>query len=75
MKKLHFATRVIVKMIPKANSNSFTSNLKKRLQKEINADKVSINKSVFVKSQDEKDKLKIAKAEWKKHRDDILKKS
>jgi hypothetical protein len=72
--KNSFATRVFVKRTPRGASNTLAEHLRKELQKQINRYKVSINRKVFVKTPEEKAKLKIAKAEWKK-RQDILTKS
>jgi hypothetical protein len=64
--KNYFATRVFVRKTPRGTSNTLAEHLKRELQKQINRHKVSINKNVFVKTPEEKAKLKIAKAEWKK---------
>ena len=64
--KLHFAERVKFRTLPMAKSESGAANEKKlELQTLINKHKISIDRKAFVKTQDEKDELKLAKSKWK----------
>jgi hypothetical protein len=63
--KIHFAQRVMVKLVPKSSTDGSMSQNKSLVQSEANRHKVDINKDVFKKSQKDKDELKIAKAEFK----------
>jgi hypothetical protein len=49
----------------KKENGSATSHNKTTLQAEANKNKLVIDKSVFIKTKEEKEKLKIAKAEYK----------
>ena len=51
-------------MKPKENGSA-TSNNKSILQAEANKNKLVIDKSVFMKTSEEKERLKIAKAQYK----------
>lgn len=62
--KIGFAQRVIVKIIPKTSSGS-NSEIKSEVQRLINANKVSIDRSEFAKTPAEKNMLKLAKIEYK----------
>lgn len=46
--------------------NGQTAELKRQVQKEINMNKVSIDRSVFAKTEDEKSRLKFAKKMYRK---------
>jgi len=59
--KINFAQRVIVKIVPKATASGASSELKNELQTLINSSKVNIDRSVFAKTQSERNELKIAK--------------
>lgn len=63
--KLHFAVRVPVRTTRVSNSEN-QANAQKRaeVQAEINMHKVKIDRSVFSKTQHEKDELKLAKLKW-----------
>lgn len=65
MKKINFASRVMVPRTTTQTSNFNPERLK--VQEEINApsSKVNIDRSVFVKTEEEKQELKIEKAHWK----------
>jgi len=65
MQKIHFATRVIAKLVPKSDASNASNNLRQELSAQINKHKVSIDRSVFKKTDDEKVELKIAKIKWK----------
>lgn len=65
MQKLHFATRVTARLVPKSDASNAASNLRQELSAQINKHKVSIDRSVFKKTLEEKLELKIAKAKWK----------
>jgi len=65
MQKLHFATRVIARLVPKSDASNAAAQLRQELSMQINKHKVSIDKSVFRKTLEEKLELKIAKAKWK----------
>jgi hypothetical protein len=65
MQKLHFATRVQARLVPKSDASNAANNLRQELSAQINKHKVSIDKSVFVKTEQEKLELKIAKAKYK----------
>lgn len=65
MQKLHFATRVTARLVPKSDASNAASNLRQELSAQINKHRVSIDRSVFKKTLEEKLELKIAKAKWK----------
>ncbi len=65
MKNINFATRVSVKLVPKAEAGNSANSLRQELNTQINANKICIDKSVFSKTEVEKQELKIAKAKWK----------
>jgi hypothetical protein len=65
MQKLHFATRVNVKLVPKSDASNAANNLREELSIQINKHRVTIDKSVFAKTPSEKLELKIAKAKYK----------
>lgn len=63
--KLHFAQRVMVKLVPKSSADGSMSQNKTMLQAETNKRRVDINREVFKKSQKDRDDLKLANAEFK----------
>jgi hypothetical protein len=63
--KHNFAQRVIVKTVPRTDGGGSTSQNKAILQAEVNKNKFVLDKSVFVKTAEEKERLKIAKAQYK----------
>lgn len=65
MQKIHFATRVSVKLVPKADASGGTSQLREELSNAINKHKVNVDRSVFKKTPQERLELKIAKAKYK----------
>lgn len=65
MQKIHFATRVIARLVPKSDASNAAAQLRQELSAQINKHRVNIDKSVFVKTIEEKEELKIAKARWK----------
>jgi hypothetical protein len=66
MKKLNFATRVSVAVLQRGDSTGSAVNERNRLNAEVNSRPVKIDKSVFQKTEHEKEELKIEKAHWKK---------
>ncbi len=60
----NFATRVIVRPMPRS-SNSSSSSARMQVQAQINSYPVSINRLVFKKTAEEKLKLKVMKSQWK----------
>lgn len=65
MQKIHFATRVSVRLAPKSDASNASNQLRWELNAQINKHKVNIDRSVFQKTPYEKMELKIAKAKWK----------
>jgi hypothetical protein len=65
MKKLHFATKVTVARVQRSDASSSAAE-RTKLQAEINSRPVTIDRSVFRKSDAEKAELKIEKAHWKR---------
>jgi len=65
MQKLHFATRVQAKLVPKSDASNAANNLRQELSTLINKNRVNIDRSVFRKTEQEKLELKIAKAKYK----------
>ncbi len=65
MQKIHFATRVSVKLVPKSDASNASNNLRQELSTLINKNRVSIDRSVFAKTEQERLELKIAKAKYK----------
>lgn len=63
--KLHFAQRVMVKLVPKTSTDGSMSQNKSIVQAEANKRRLEINKDVFKKSQKDRDDLKLAKATFK----------
>ena len=66
MKKLNFATRVSVAVLQRGDSTGSAVNERNRLNAEINSRPVTIDKSVFQKTDKEREELRIEKAHWKK---------
>jgi hypothetical protein len=66
MKKLNFATRVTVAGVQRGDSTGSAVNERNRLQAEINSSPIKIDRSVFQKTEHEREELKIEKAHWKK---------
>jgi hypothetical protein len=65
MQKIHFATRVTAKLVPKSDASNASNNLRQELSTIINKNRVSIDRSVFAKTEQEKLELKIAKMKYK----------
>jgi|31_taG_2_1085359.scaffolds.fasta_scaffold09884_2 hypothetical protein len=66
MQKLNFATRVTVfsnKISSNSNDSGAVKHNRALLQTQINKRKVNIDRSVFVKTQNEKDVLKLRKSD------------
>jgi hypothetical protein len=66
MKKLNFATRVSVAVLQRGDSTGSAVNERNRLNAEINSRPITIDKSVFQKTDKEREELRIEKAHWKK---------
>ena len=66
MKKLNFATKVGVATIQRGDSTGSAVNERNRLNAEVNSRPVTIDKSVFQKTDKEREELRIEKAHWKK---------
>jgi hypothetical protein len=64
--KLHFATRVSTKLTPKHDTEGSASQQRVAVLAEINKHKVNIDRSVFSKSDKEKEELRIEKAHYRK---------
>jgi hypothetical protein len=65
MKNINFATRVSVKLVPKAEAGNSANALRQELHTLINKHKIAIDFTVFSKTEVEKEELKVAKAKWK----------
>lgn len=63
--KLNFATRITVRGTMKSDISAAATDQRNRLQAEVNSRPVVLDKSVFVKSQHEKEELKLAKFKHK----------
>lgn len=63
--KLHFAQRVMVKLVPKTSTDGSMSQNKSLVQAETNRHKVDINKDMFKKSKEDREALKLAKSVFK----------
>jgi hypothetical protein len=75
--KLHFAQRVMVKLVPKTSTDGSMSQNKSIVLAEANKRRLEINKDVFKKSQEDREALKLAKSVFKhypsaKIKEDIL---
>lgn len=66
MKKLNFATRVSVAVLQRGDSTGSAVNERNRLNAETNSRQVTIDKTVFQKTDKEREELRIEKAHWKK---------
>ena len=64
--KTNFAEKVRPILSAKTDSSNSYSNERARVQAEINSRPVSIDRTVFQKSETEKEELRIEKAHWKK---------
>ena len=63
-----FATKVvIIDMKDRLNASMANTNLQSIVQREINADKIDIDRECFRKTLAEKAELKIAKVNWRAH--------
>jgi hypothetical protein len=63
--KLHFAQRVMVKLVPKTSTDGSMSQNKSIVQSEVNKRRLELNKDVFKKSQEDREVLKLAKSVFK----------
>jgi hypothetical protein len=75
--KIHFAQRVMVKLVPKTSTDGSMSQNKSIVQSEVNKRRLELNKDVFKKSQEDREALKLAKSVFKhypsaKIKEDIL---
>jgi len=75
--KIHFAQRVMVKLVPKTSTDGSMSQNKSIVQSEVNKRRLEMNKDVFKKSQEDREALKLAKSVFKhypsaKIKEDIL---
>jgi hypothetical protein len=75
--KIHFAQRVMVKLVPKSSTDGSMSQNKSIVQSEVNKRRLELNKDVFKKSQEDREALKLAKSVFKhypsaKVKEDIL---
>lgn len=64
--KLHFATKVATGRIQRSDASASASTERMKLQSEVNSRPVVIDRSIFRKSQIEKEELKLAKFKWKR---------
>lgn len=65
--KLNFATRITSRATMKSDASASASDKRSQVQAEVNSRPVIIDKSVFVKSDFEKQELKNAKAKHKRY--------
>jgi hypothetical protein len=63
--KLHFAQRVMVKLVPKTSTDGSMSQNKSIVQAEVNKRRLELNKDVFKKSEEDREALKLAKSVFK----------
>jgi hypothetical protein len=63
--KIHFAQRVMVKLVPKSSTDGSMSQNKSLVQAEANKNKLNINRELFKKTKEEREQLKIAKSQYK----------
>jgi len=63
--KLNFAKRVTVKLTPKHDGDGSVAQKRMELQTSINKNQINIDRSCFVKSDVEKEELKVAKKHHK----------
>jgi hypothetical protein len=66
--KLNFATRVNVAGVERSNNNGAQNVERAKVQAMINANPLVIDRSVFEKTEQEREELRIEKAHWKKLR-------
>ena len=66
MGKLNFATRVSVATTAKADSSNMYANERVKVQAQTNSRQLVLDKSVFSKTDLEKQELKNAKSRWKR---------
>lgn len=64
--KLNFAEKVRPMLSAKSDSDGSRAQQRAIIQAEINSRPVSIDRSVFQKTEQEKEELRIEKAHWKK---------
>lgn len=65
--KLHFATRITSRATMKSDIGAAATDQRNRLNAEVNSRPVIIDKSVFVKSDFDKQELKNAKSKHKRY--------
>jgi len=65
MKNLNFATRITVRGTMKSDVSASATDKRNQVQAEVNSRPVIIDKSVFSKSEFEKEELKLAKYKHK----------
>ena len=63
--KLNFATRITSRATMKSDLSASANDKRMQVQAEVNSRSVILDKSVFVKSQHEKEELKLAKFKHK----------
>jgi hypothetical protein len=63
--KIHFAQRVMVKLVPKSSTDGSMSQNKSLVQAEANKNRLNINRELFKKTKEEREQLKIAKSQYK----------
>lgn len=66
MKKLNFATRVTVAASAKADSSNMYANERAKVQAQTNSRQLVLDRTVFTKTDVEKQELKNAKFRWKR---------
>jgi hypothetical protein len=67
MIKLNFATRITSRATMKSDNSASATDQRNRLQSEVNSRPVIIDRAVFVKSEYEKEELKLAKFKHKQY--------
>ena len=63
--KIHFAQRVMVKLVPKSSADGSMSQNKALVYAEANKNRLNINRELFKKTKEEREQLKIAKSQYK----------
>ena len=63
--KIHFAQRVMVKLVPKSSTDGSMSQNKALVYAEANKNRLNINRELFKKTKEEREQLKIAKSQYK----------
>lgn len=66
MKKLNFATRVTVAASAKSDSSNMYANERSKVQAQTNSRQLVLDRTVFTKTDLEKQELKNAKSRWKR---------